>query len=755
MFAEAAASVAAASAHPRTAALQRLGPFAMLEPTSAVQQRELPLFSAPRGTADVLPAEQPYWRQAIDAAERLCRLFGYARIDTPIFEQADLFERGAGEGSDVVRKEMYVFEDRSGERLALKPEGTASICRAYLQHGMGSLPQPVRLYYAVAGLSLRAAAGGTTPPAHAVRLRGDRRRRRRRRRRGHRAAVASLRGPRPERPRPAPQHHRRPEVPARATWRRCAPTTSRTCAPSAATAATATSATRCASSTASRRAASRSSPPRRRLSTTSATTAASTSTTCAATSTPSTSPTSSTPHLVRGLDYYTRTVFEVQPRGGGAQSTIGAGGRYDGLIEELGGKPTPATGFATGIERIVLNMKQQKASVPPPAKPHVYVAHQGVAARVEAFKLASLLRREGVSTVIGDRRAQPEVADATGERAGSGVGRDPGRAGACGRHGAASEHGGGRPARASAIRGRRVPQERFVVKVILSRKGFDSSSGGVPSPIFPNGRMLSLPIPEADGWASPDYTISYENLMWPGQPGIPDIVSQLTRGKVQGGSRVHIDPDIYGGSLPREHGWRPIFGQADAAQAHLLNCGVGPGDLFLFFGLFQKVDEGQFPLRFSRPWAPQHVIFGWLQVEMVLEIGECRDRIPWALYHPHVHSPQYSPNTLYVSSEELRFDASRPGAGAFAQYSDELRLTARHQLLPSTWLLPSWFAPQSNRKTLTYHGSRRRWSEPNNDGVILRSVGRGQEFVLDCEEYPESHDWLADLFHNAPPTRVA
>ncbi len=118
-------------------------PFAMLEPNPT---QEHALFSAPRGTGDILPEEQPYWQQAIETAEQLCRLFGYGRIDTPTFEQAELFERGAGEGSDVVRKEMYVFQDRSGERLALKPEGTASICRAYLQHGMSNLPQPVRLY---------------------------------------------------------------------------------------------------------------------------------------------------------------------------------------------------------------------------------------------------------------------------------------------------------------------------------------------------------------------------------------------------------------------------------------------------------------------------------------------------------------------------------------------------------------------------------------------------------------------------------
>jgi histidyl-tRNA synthetase len=371
------------------------------------------LFSVPRGTSDVLPAEQPYWRQAIDASERLCRLFGYARIDTPVFEQADLFERGAGGGSDVVRKEMYVFEDRSGERLALKPEGTASICRAYLQHGMGNLPQPVRLYYLsptfryerpqagrrrqhtqfgceaigdadaaidaeVIELLWRLCAGlGLGDLVLLLNSIGDRTCRS--------LYLEALRA------------HYQPHL--RAVCRDCRDRYARnplrlldckqaSCQPVIATAPSIIDylCDDC------RR---HFDDLRRYLDALDI-------------------PYDLTPHLVRGLDYYTRTVFEVQPRGGGAQSTIGAGGRYDALIEELGGKPTPATGFATGIERIVLNMKQQKASVPPAATPLVYVAHQGTETRVEAFKLASLLRREGVSSVVatGERSLKSQMRQA-------------------------------------------------------------------------------------------------------------------------------------------------------------------------------------------------------------------------------------------------------------------------------------------------------------------------------------------------------
>jgi histidyl-tRNA synthetase len=112
-------------------------------------------------------------------------------------------------------------------------------------------------------------------------------------------------------------------------------------------------------------------------------------------------PFSLNPRLVRGLDYYTRTVFEVIPPEEGAQSTIGGGGRYDGLIELLGGRPTPGVGFATGIERIILNLKRQGIQIPGPKAPDVYVAVQSPSARVAAFRLASELRRASLAALVG------------------------------------------------------------------------------------------------------------------------------------------------------------------------------------------------------------------------------------------------------------------------------------------------------------------------------------------------------------------
>jgi len=103
-------------------------------------------FELPRGTHDILPTEFPLWRKVFDAFEDLCDLYGYRHIQTPVFEDTELFVRTSGQGSDVVTKEMYTFEDRGGRSLTLRPEATAPIVRAYLEHGMHRDPQPVKLY---------------------------------------------------------------------------------------------------------------------------------------------------------------------------------------------------------------------------------------------------------------------------------------------------------------------------------------------------------------------------------------------------------------------------------------------------------------------------------------------------------------------------------------------------------------------------------------------------------------------------------
>ena len=107
---------------------------------------EAPRLGAPRGTHDVLPSDQPLWQKVTGEMERLCALYGYRRIQTPSFEGTELFQRTSGQGSDIVQKEMYTFQDRAGRSLTLRPEGTAPICRAYIEHGMHREPQPLKLF---------------------------------------------------------------------------------------------------------------------------------------------------------------------------------------------------------------------------------------------------------------------------------------------------------------------------------------------------------------------------------------------------------------------------------------------------------------------------------------------------------------------------------------------------------------------------------------------------------------------------------
>lgn len=120
------------------------------------------------------------------------------------------------------------------------------------------------------------------------------------------------------------------------------------------------------------------------------------------------------PRLVRGLDYYTRTVFEIEPRETGGQSTLGGGGRYDQLIEALGGKPTPAVGFATGFERIISNLKHQKLDIPSLPEPDVFIAYLEQEAKVEAMKTASELRRAGIAVIMatGDKTLKGQMRQA-------------------------------------------------------------------------------------------------------------------------------------------------------------------------------------------------------------------------------------------------------------------------------------------------------------------------------------------------------
>ncbi|MDI5986569.1 hypothetical protein QLQ85_17380 [Halomonas sp. M4R5S39] len=286
------------------------------------------------------------------------------------------------------------------------------------------------------------------------------------------------------------------------------------------------------------------------------------------------------------------------------------------------------------------------------------------------------------------------------------------------------------------------------MKLILSRKGFDSSAGGVPSPIFPDGRMVALPIPDGNS------IIRYRDIAYDGA-SLGDLVGQLTRGRVTPGDRAHLDPDLIPDMLPRAPGWRPIFGQAGQAQGHLRNQEVGPGDLFLFFGLFRRIEPHHGAWHWALDSRPCHVVWGWLQVAEVLPIDGSRPSgYEWAAYHPHFRRGAVANNVVYLASRRLRLDGlfdepyeALPGAGVFPRFSPDRQLTAPQAPNTSVWRLPAWCYPQGDRTPLTYHANPQRWRK-RADHTELTAAARGQEFVLDGDEYPEALPWAGDLIRH-------
>ena len=276
------------------------------------------------------------------------------------------------------------------------------------------------------------------------------------------------------------------------------------------------------------------------------------------------------------------------------------------------------------------------------------------------------------------------------------------------------------------------------MKLILSRKGFDSQSGGCPSPIFPDGTIYSLPIPHCQSG------ITYGDL-WHGETSIGEVVANLTRDRYGATTPAHLDPDINHVAYPRQEGWLPLFGQSGAAQGHLKKQEIQSNDLLLFFGLFQKIEKVSGRWCFVKDAPKQHIIWGWLQVGEIHKVDEIpKEELPWARYHPHLHPsrPKDRTNTLYIASEELRLShrSIAPGAGGFPKFHERLVLTDPEGSGVTNWRLPRSFYPD-NGHPLTYHGNLNRW-KPEEKYAYLQSVGRGQEFVLDLDQYPGVTDWL-------------
>jgi len=371
------------------------------------------LYKASRGTSDILPEEYIYWKYIEEKVAFLCQLYGYQPLSTPIFEDARLFTQTVAGGTDIVDKEMYIFKDKNGQELALRAEGTAPVCRAYLEHGLFNLAQPVKLYYIGPAFRYERPQYGRYRQHHQVGFEAlgeadpalD-------------AEVIEMAWQfflslglsgisiqlnsigcklcRPGYLEVLKQHYSSytdrlcPDCKARLTRNplRLLDCKKASCQNIAKTA------------------------PKipdylchecqlhfqsvqkylRILST----------------------PFQLNRRLVRGLDYYTRTVFEVEPQEKEGQSTLGGGGRYDDLIEALGGKPTPGVGFAAGLERIILNLKGQHLDIPPLPKPDAFIAYLGQEAKIQATKIAAELRKAEIATIMatGDKSLKGQMRQA-------------------------------------------------------------------------------------------------------------------------------------------------------------------------------------------------------------------------------------------------------------------------------------------------------------------------------------------------------
>jgi histidyl-tRNA synthetase len=352
-------------------------------------------YQAPRGTFDVLPEAARARGRLERAAGGVFARSGYEPIATPVFEDTDLFERGVGKSTDIVRKEMFTFEDKGGRSLTLRPEGTASICRAYLEHGMQKLAQPVKLSYLgpffrherpQAGRyrqfhQLGAECIGTDSPAadaEVIMLLAD--------------ILAELGVPEVElrlgslgslearraylEDLKAHLHAHEGElskdVRERIDINPLRAFDSDDEGTRGVMASAPTIVDRLEGEDAEHFA------------------------TVRALLDASGVAYVVDPTLVRGLDYYTRTIFSFVCDRLGAQSEIGGGGRYDGLVEQLGGAPTPAVGFAAGIERILLALDEEQ----PAAGRDAFVAVAEEGQRSRATSLAAELRRAGFSAEI-------------------------------------------------------------------------------------------------------------------------------------------------------------------------------------------------------------------------------------------------------------------------------------------------------------------------------------------------------------------
>ncbi len=365
------------------------------------------------GMRDVLPEEQPYWRYIEQKIQEITQLYGYKRVDPPILEETALFIRGVGETTDIVEKEMYSFQDKGENQVTMRPEFTAGVLRAFLQNGLHVQAKPVKLFsvgpvfryerpqagrfrqhnqFNVEALGEQDPALDLEIMSIAWQLYAEL---------GFKGLKFQLNSTGCPACRPSyidklkDYYKNHYETICSDCKRRLDKNPLRlldckneTCRPIVA-GAPVISEHLCEDCNA------HFAKLRHYLQLTNRDFAIN-------------------HKLVRGLDYYTKTVFEVWAQGIGAQNAMCGGGRYDGLIEQLGGEPTPGIGFGSGIERIILSMQEQNLPVPAIINPAIFIASMGDKARLAAIELTFKLRSEKLSALLafGDRSIKSQMKEA-------------------------------------------------------------------------------------------------------------------------------------------------------------------------------------------------------------------------------------------------------------------------------------------------------------------------------------------------------
>ncbi len=294
------------------------------------------------------------------------------------------------------------------------------------------------------------------------------------------------------------------------------------------------------------------------------------------------------------------------------------------------------------------------------------------------------------------------------------------------------------------------------MKVILSRKGFDTHAGRIPSPIFPDGKMISLPISfrcAPTRFADAHYSYDGDDHT------IGNLIIALRGRRIAPAPNdlCHTDPDLREETLAHFRGqmvdgWQASLGQDSSAQGHLRNQEVGPGDLFLFFGRFHRIDATKNGgWQYQQDANPIHVLYGWLQIgpdPIRASDPHLLNLYPWLQGHAHLcegyAETVRGENVIYVAREYLELcEVNARGAGVF-RFGSDLVLTAPFNSL-CIWDLSRWWGLQMNTAFSHHNTEASRFGQ---NPVLFNSRGPWQELVVDSEDYPEILSWAAGLIEH-------